>query len=123
MSKHQILFLLVMSYFMLFTLSSCTRKQAEEIKPDTTSVPGKPETDVVYAGAIQTLFQSKCAGCHSSGGSGSSAWNFNGYTSVTGNADRIRQAVIVNKTMPLGGSLTAAELKALQDWFSQGMKP
>lgn len=120
MLKYQRLFsILIISLI----LDSCTKKQSAEIKPDTTSGPGKPDIEVVYAGAVQSLFQSKCSGCHSQSGPGASSWVFAGYTSVTANAGRIKQAVLVNKTMPIGSSLSAAELKLLQNWFDQGTKP
>ena len=106
----------VLSYALL---SACSKNQAEEIKPVLPVTPGSP--GVTYTGFVQTLLQNKCAGCHGTGKQAAPVWNFNGYASVISNADRIKTAVIVNKTMPIGGSLTAAELQSLKDWFDQGM--
>lgn len=99
-------------------LAACSKKQAEELKP---VVPVNPGTQVTYTGFVQGLLQSRCAGCHAPGRGGASAWSFNGYSSVTANADKIKQAVLVSKTMPLGGSLSAADLQSLQTWFDSGM--
>jgi len=99
-------------------LAACSKKQAEEIKPED---PGTPTTPASYALNIQPLFQSRCAGCHGPGRQAAGAWTFNGFATVTGNADNIKRVVLVSKTMPLGGTLSAAELKSVQDWFDQGM--
>ncbi|SEA77987.1 hypothetical protein [Pedobacter hartonius] len=99
-------------------LAACTKKQAEELKP---AAPGAPVTAVSYATDIGPLFQTKCNGCHAAGRSGSSSWTFNGYNSVVSNANRINNSVLVTKSMPLGGSLTSAELQSVKAWFDQGM--
>lgn len=100
--------------------AACTKKQAEEFKPET---PDHPETNVSYAATIGPLFQTKCAGCHSGSGRGTTAWLFTGYSSVRNDADRIRNAVVVTRAMPMGGSLSAAELESVRKWFDQGMQP
>jgi len=97
-------------------LASCSKKQAEEIKPE----PTAPEK-ITYNNFAQALFQTRCSGCHAPGGPGSGAFTFNGYASVVANAERIRQAVIVTKRMPPNGSLSAAELQSLSKWFEDGM--
>ena len=99
-------------------LAACSKRQAEELKPVVPVIPG---TQVTYTGAVQALLQSRCAGCHAPGRSAASAWSFNGYSSVTANANGIKQAVLVTKTMPVGGSLSAADLQSLQTWFDTGM--
>lgn len=99
---------------------ACTKKQAEEFKPET---PQSPQNKVSYAATVAPIFQAKCAGCHSAGRSGTVAWTFSGFSSVVANADRIRNAVVVNKIMPLNGSLAPADLQSVKDWFDQGMQP
>jgi uncharacterized membrane protein len=99
-------------------LTACKKNQAEEPAP---VVPGDPNTAVTYSAVIGPLIQTRCAPCHAGTGPANSAWAFNGYNSVVANASRINNAVLVTKTMPLGGSLSAAELQSLKDWFDQGM--
>ena len=100
-------------------IAACSKKQADEIKP---AVPEAPGTAVTFTAVVNPLFQTKCNNCHAPGRQAATIWSFNGYATVTANADRIKQAVLVNKSMPLGGTLSAAELQSLQDWFDQGMK-
>jgi len=102
-------------------LYSCSKNQAEELKPTSPSVPDTSATAVTYANFVQPLFQNKCAGCHGPGRSSASIWAFNGLSSINSNADRIKDAVIVRKVMPLGGSLNAQELQSLKIWFDKGM--
>ncbi len=100
-------------------IAACSKKQADDIKP---AVPEAPGTAVTFTAVVNPLFQTKCNNCHAPGRQAATIWSFNGYATVTANADRIKQAVLVNKSMPLGGTLSAAELQSLQDWFDQGMK-
>ena len=99
-----------------FVLASCSKKQAEELTPE------PPQTQkVTYNNFAQALFQAKCSGCHGPGRPASNAFAFSGYSSVTANAERIKQAVIVTKRMPPNGSLSAEELQSLSKWFNDGM--
>lgn len=100
--------------------TACTKKQAEEFKP---SAPDNPQAGVSYATTINPILQAKCAGCHAAGRSGTVAWTFNGFSTVVASADRIKNAVLVTKSMPLNGSLSPAELQSVKDWFDQGMQP
>lgn len=119
MSKHKIFAIIIALCYL--GIAGCSKNQAEEIKPIIPVTPGVPGVQVTYTGLIQALIQTKCAGCHAPGRQASAVWNFNGYNTVTANADRIKNAVLVQKTMPLGSSLSAAELQSLKDWFDQGM--
>ncbi|WP_256003440.1 hypothetical protein [Pedobacter deserti] len=102
------------------TMVSCSKKQAAELKPDD-GPPDPPAEEITYANFAQALFQNKCNACHAPGGTASGMWTFNGHASVVANSNRIRQAVLVNKTMPKTGSLSAAELTSLQTWFDNGL--
>lgn len=114
MNKHFRIFLAITMIYLL--LASCSKNQAEELAPE------QPEPQkVTYNNFAQALFQTRCSGCHAPGNPAAAAFTFNGYTSVTANAERIRQAVIVTKRMPPNGSLSAAELQSLSKWFEDGM--
>lgn len=99
-------------------LASCSKKQAEEMQPVT---PDPPAARVTYNNFTAALLQTKCSSCHAAGGSASSFFTFNAYASVVANASRIKQVVLVTKSMPQGGSLTAAELASLNKWFEDGL--
>jgi mono/diheme cytochrome c family protein len=119
MTKHYRIYLALAIIYTL--LASCSKKQAEEMKP-TPSGPGNPETEkVTYTNFTGALFQTRCSGCHAPGRSAAAVFTLNGYASVTANAERIREAVIVTRRMPPGGSLSATELDSLSKWFADGM--
>lgn len=119
--KYKIVIVLCCFAVAYTALLSCTKKQADEMI--IAQSPETPGTGLMYTGAVQTLLSSRCGTCHATGRSAAVIWNFSGYTAVTANADKIKQAVLINKTMPMGSNLNASELKLLQDWFNDGMKP
>ena len=120
MSKHHRIYLAIALIYLL--LASCTKRQADEIQPDSPTVPGDPGTEkVTYNNFTQALLQTKCSSCHAPGQAAAAAFTFNGYGSVVANAERIRQAVIVTRRMPMVGSLSPAELQKLSKWFEDGM--
>ena len=115
MSNKPRIFLAIGLCYLLF--AACSKNQADEPAP---TEPNKPATKVTYSNFVGGLFQTKCAFCHAPGQPQASFWTFNGYSSVISNADLIKQLVLVSKVMPQSGSLSAAELKSLQDWYDQG---
>ncbi|SEM19811.1 hypothetical protein SAMN05661044_04538 [Olivibacter domesticus] len=116
------------SFYVLITLittigilHSCSKDQAAEPEPQP---PGGNEVtaeNVSYNNFTGALLQTKCSGCHSSGGGGSSKWTFSDYASVKDNGVRINNVVLVTGTMPIGGSLTANEKALLKAWFDRNM--
>lgn len=117
MSKNRIILIGVTSIYLL--LAACSKKQAEEVTPAGALPVG---TKITYTNFVQALFQTKCAFCHAPGTNtvATSAWTYTGYSSITSIAAEIKQAVLVNKTMPLTGSLSSTELQSLQAWYDQG---
>lgn len=97
------------------TIGSCSKDQAEPKKEE-------PKVDkVTYENFAGALFQSKCSGCHATGGMGAGKWVFSGYNSVKEHATRINNAVLVIGSMPQGGSLSATEKEKLKKWFDSGL--
>jgi len=119
MSRNQTICLFIA--FGYFFLSACSKKQAEEITPSPPTAPGVPPVQVSYTDFVAPLLQARCAGCHAAGRQAAPIFTLSGYASITANADRIKNAVLVKKSMPIGTALTAAQLQSLQDWFDQGM--
>ncbi|MGE8427117.1 MAG: c-type cytochrome [Sphingobacterium sp.] len=113
---------IVMSLFALTVLSfsACTKKQAQEL---TSNPDNGTETvtvlNVSYTNFSKALFETKCSSCHATGRSASARWTFSGYTSVKDNIAKINNAVLVAKSMPLGGSLTAKEIELLDAWIKR----
>ncbi|MCZ4245445.1 c-type cytochrome [Pedobacter punctiformis] len=111
----------------IFFLYSCSKKQAEEIKtePETPVVPPTGGTvtvdNVTFTNYIQALVQTKCASCHTAGGSGAPSWTYSNYASVTANSAKINNAVLVTGVMPMNGSLSTSEKQLLKAWLDKGM--
>lgn len=111
---------LFLGIIVLLALASCSKDQAEPVTPN----PGGETVttqNVTYKNFGSAFFTGKCASCHSSGGSASNRWLFSGYSSVKDNSDRIKNAVLVAKSMPQGGSLTEAERSLLDAWFNRNL--
>jgi uncharacterized membrane protein len=70
---------------------------------------------------VKSIIAAKCntSGCHNAG-SASGGTVLETYDQIKAKADRIIQRVIVEKTMPPGTALSAAELAALQCWINAG---
>jgi len=120
MKKNQKLIYAALVVVYILMSISCSKRQADEIVPKPTN-PGGGTSTVTYTNFTQALIQTKCAGCHAPGRSVASVWTFNGLASITSNETRIRRVVLETKSMPIGGSLTAAELSSLQEWFDNKM--
>ncbi len=103
---------------------ACSSDKAEEVPPVTNPPSGGNNVtaeNVSYKNFAGTFFANKCNACHANGGAGSSHWVFSGYASVQNNAEKIRNAVLVNRIMPQGGSLTEQERTLLDAWFKRNL--
>lgn len=103
-------------------LVGCTKKQAQELSPES---PSETETvttlNVTYVNFAKALFETKCNSCHASGRSASGAWSFSGYSSIKDHVARINNAVLVTKTMPIGSTLSVKEIALLDAWFKRNI--
>ncbi|MDQ0969444.1 mono/diheme cytochrome c family protein [Flavobacterium sp. W4I14] len=120
MKKQNLIFLLAAITALLF---ACSKKQAEELKPETPTPNGPtPVTtaNVTYTNFAGALFQTKCNSCHGPNGGMKGVWALNGLASIKNDA-RVANSVLVTKTMPRGGSITTSERELLQAWVDKGM--
>ncbi|WP_029278694.1 cytochrome c [Pedobacter borealis] len=120
MKKQNSIFLLAAITALLF---ACSKKQAEELKPETPPPTG-PTTvttaNVTYTNFTGALFQTKCGGCHGANGGAKGFWLFNGISSAK--EVRVNNAIFVTKTMPKGNNTISESDKALlKAWFDKGM--
>lgn len=118
-NRHMVYLTLTLIYIMMSC--SCSKRQASEIVPEGNDLPTSPTAAVTYANFTQALIQSRCSGCHNSGGSAAAIWTFTGRASVVSNESRIRRVVLINRSMPLGSTLSASEIASLQQWFDNNM--
>ncbi|MBT2562920.1 hypothetical protein J7E50_25095 [Pedobacter sp. ISL-68] len=120
MKKQNSIFLLAAITALLF---ACSKKQAEELKPETPKPNGPtPVTtaNVTYTNFAGALFKTKCNSCHGPNGGMKGVWALNGLASIKNDA-RVANSVLVTKTMPRGGSITTNERELLQAWVDKGM--
>lgn len=104
-------------------LASCSKKQAEEPKPEEPETTTVTVDNVSYNNYVKALFETKCASCHASGGTASTHWTFSGYNSVRSNAAVIADVVLVKRIMPANGSLDQKQLELLDAWFNKRNTP
>ena len=88
-----------------------------EQDPDQEMPPVKDEV-VSFSESVLPLFQNKCSICHNEN---SGLINILDYDTAFANSDRIFDALITTKRMPLGDSLSEEELQLVVDWFEDGL--
>ena len=86
--------------------------------PPTTPPPPPGSAAPTYSGSVKALLDSRCVGCHDNRSPGSGL-RFDSYATASSNASSGLAAVKAGR-MPKGGTLTAAEVKLLQDWVTGG---
>lgn len=96
------------SLCMAVLISSCNAKEVKETDTDNGSNN--------FASIKKNVFVPNCIACHGSSG----GVNLETYESTQANLDKIRSAVLVNKTMPPTGSLSETQLSQLKTWLDAG---
>jgi mono/diheme cytochrome c family protein len=89
--------------------------------PPVTPPSPPPGTPVTYKGRVKAILDASCSACHG-GKTPSAGIRLDTYAGASANAARALAAVQAGR-MPLGGTpLPAADIQAIQDWISGGMK-
>lgn len=88
--------------FILIVLLSC-KKSNQDFVPSCSGTS-------TYSADAKPVLQSKCVSCHS---------NYGNYSQVVASKNSIR-TVIVNGSMPKGGSLSDAQKNAIICWIDAG---
>lgn len=107
---------------MLFGLFFACKKE-KSVKPAEVINTSNCDTTITYNSQIKTIIDNNCVGCHSgpapSGGAMLTTYN---QVMVHVNDGHINQKVLVDKSMPKGGSLSTADLTAIACWLGNGAK-
>ncbi len=125
----------VILFILLMILQSCS-KDVGPVEPDSDS-----NNQVSFKNDVQPIFNNHCISCHPSSGDldlreghsyneivGVSASGYSGTLVVPGNAEasvlykKIDGSGAFGSNMPLGGSLSANQIKIIRDWINQGAK-
>ena len=88
--------------------------------------PGNPQPSACgtvsakFSTDVLPLITSKCAvpGCHDATAQGGRV--FQNYSQISDAKDRIHVRAVVEKSMPEGGALSAAEINILKCWIENG---
>jgi uncharacterized membrane protein len=99
-----------------FFLSSCLTNVEEQLE-DTIAEEPVIESKVSFKDNVKPIIDARCTTCHST--SGGTFPNLTGFANVKAKADRIKVRVD-NRSMPLGGSLTNAQIESIVKWVNEG---
>ncbi len=112
-------YLLLGAVFASLVAVSCLKDQAAQIK---TVVEPRACDTITYTKHIQPLMNTYCAysGCHST--NNSPRVPLTSYAEVSLQAASIDNHVFTLQDMPLGGTMSTAELQQLRCWLDNGKK-
>lgn len=97
--------------FLAVFFTSCLTNVEEEIVIEDTC-----ET-TSYSLNVQPIISNNCTQCHST--NGGQFPNLESYNGVSANANKVL-AEVESRRMPIGGSLTSAEIEAIKCWVNNG---
>jgi uncharacterized membrane protein len=74
-----------------------------------------------FAANVKPIIASKCAtpGCHNAAGSAGGSV-LETYAQISAQSARIKQRSVIDKTMPVSGPLSAAEIAIINCWIESG---
>jgi uncharacterized membrane protein len=112
MNKNINIKLFFCSIIVIFLLTSCENNVEEVTKIDKTSC----DPAISFSNNVKPIIDNNCIECHYPGNQFPDLTNYN---SISNNATSIKTAV-VNRIMPLGGTLTNAEIELIRCWIDNG---
>jgi hypothetical protein len=117
MKKPHLLFYLTI-VVIAFALNACYYDNAEELYPDSKNCD---VSNIDYNLDIKPIVDSNCAlsGCHISGTGRKDFSTFQGLKDVLDDG-RLRQHVVINKTMPPSGPLSTCNIAKIDAWIQAG---
>ena len=100
----------------IFMLQSCSKDQVEIIAPVDPPVPTRCDSlAVTYTKDIEQIITDNCIMCHSS-----QAPILGSYTAAKNHADAIHRETVTERTMPVGFTLTDAQIELINCWKEAG---
>jgi uncharacterized membrane protein len=104
---------------MITLVQSCTYNKEELLYPGST-LPPSCDSIPSFQSSIKNIIINKCAisGCHDAFASG--GYIFQNYAQISGAKDNIKAAAVVQKIMPLSGTLEPSEINQLRCWIENG---
>ena len=113
MKKTYLKVITAISVIIAIGLFSC-----KTVKTTTSSTTTETKTPLTYKTSISTILTSNCGGCHASG----RKIDMTTYATVKKFVDNgeLKQTVIIDKSMPQGSSLEAADYAKIKMWLEAG---
>jgi uncharacterized membrane protein len=111
----------IVALFAVIAFSTGCKYNKEELLNPVTPPPSDCSTVAAkFSTDVLPLITSRCAtpGCHDATAQGGRV--FQNYAQISDAKDRINVRAVVEKTMPQGGSLSAAEINILKCWIESG---
>lgn len=101
----------------LISIEGCYYDKEETLYPSTVSCATATYT---YTTDVAPLLATYCAtdGCHNASNAGNVTLLT--YTQAKTHAARLKQRAVIDKTMPPGGGMTAAQLAVIKCWIENG---
>jgi len=97
--------------------TSCYKDREELLYGTKAADCSNPDAQGPKFAAVELLVQSKCVSCHSAGGTSP---DLSTSCNILSNYEGIYNDCVVSKTMPQGGSLTAAQISIIKGWYDAG---
>jgi len=120
MGKNSATILLIISATVAFSVGGCYYDKEQLLYPPS-AANSCDSINAKFAVSVLPLIEEKCAttGCHDAA---SAAGNtvLTTYADIAAHASLINQWAIVDKTMPLTGPLSPAQIAILNCWISSG---
>lgn len=113
MEKRKLLYVLLLSALFL---GSCENNVENE---DDEPFVGGCETEVSYSATIRPLINSRCMPCHNGDGSEPFAPDLTTFSDVQRLAQQVK-AETVTRRMPIGSTLSTAEINDIECWVDNG---
>lgn len=102
-------------------LTACEYENTEDLRP-IELVDTCPTDSLTFQADIEPIFIQNCnnSGCHNSGSSFGDFTSYAGIKSKIDDNDKIRQRVIIEKSMPASAPLPDCEIRKLTAWLDAG---
>lgn len=106
-----------LKFMVLIALSACYYDSEEELYPNQTC----DTSDITFQAVIKPIVDANCAlsGCHVPGTGRVDYTTYQGIKIVADDG-RLRQRVVIERTMPPSGPLSACDRSKIEIWLDQG---
>jgi len=110
---------MIPAYLLALCFGGCYYDKEELLYPGGCD-PGSATTPGYWTATIEPIIATRCANCHLPGGQGPG--DLRTYAAVKATVDNgsFQQLVLVARSMPQGGALSACEIQKLQAWVDAG---